>query len=62
MRTAQGYHAAAVVNGVLYAVGGYDSAALTGVEAYAPGTNTWTAKAPLPRADAPRPRVFPFGY
>jgi N-acetylneuraminic acid mutarotase len=41
-----------VVNGVLYAIGGVDSAVSDAVEAYEPVTNTWTTKAsmPTPRA------------
>ncbi len=40
--------AVGVVNGVLYAVGGYDGGFLGTVEAYNPGTDTWTTKASLP--------------
>jgi parallel beta-helix repeat protein len=40
--------AASVVNGVLYAVGGYNNGAVGTVEAYDPVANNWTAKAPLP--------------
>src|SRR5207247_6062439 len=40
--------AAGVVNGVLYAVGGYNSnGALSSLEAYDPATGTWTAKASM---------------
>ena len=48
MPTARSDLAAAVVNGVLYAVGGSGSGST--VEAYDPGSNTWSAKAPLPTA------------
>ena len=37
----------AVVNGVLYAVGG-ENPILATVEAYDPASNTWTSKAPMP--------------
>ena len=41
-----------MVKGVLYAVGGNgsDGKKLASVLAYAPGTNSWTTKAPLPSA------------
>src|SRR5262249_27540635 len=41
---------AGVLNGALYAVGGNgsDGKKLTSVQAYTPGTNSWTNKAPLP--------------
>ena len=37
-------------NGILYAIGGVSTSAndVTTVEAYDPGTNTWTTKAPMP--------------
>jgi N-acetylneuraminic acid mutarotase len=47
-----------VVNGLLYAVGGEDTATISypsympTVEAYNPTTDTWTAKAPMPTARA----------
>ncbi|HVE77384.1 MAG TPA: HYR domain-containing protein, partial [Gemmatimonadaceae bacterium] len=44
---------AGVVNGVLYAVGGFREtfqAPLATVEAYDPATNSWTTKAPMPTA------------
>jgi N-acetylneuraminic acid mutarotase len=52
MPTARGRLAVAVVNGVLYAIGGEASfgAPLVAVEAYTPGNDRWTAKAPLPSA------------
>src|SRR5437016_12348384 len=40
----------AAVNGILYAVGGYNNAVLATLEAYDPVTNTWTTKAPMPTA------------
>src|SRR5215469_15231054 len=54
MATARYFLAGGVVNGILYAVGGYDSAAgqLSSVEAYDPATNSWTAKAAMPTARA----------
>ncbi len=47
-------HVVAAIGNVLYAVGGYTSggAAVASVEAYDAGTNTWTAKAPMPTARA----------
>ncbi|MGD0922963.1 MAG: hypothetical protein ABSA70_14560 [Terriglobia bacterium] len=44
--------AVAVVDGVLYAVGGLGSGTGSGraVEAYNPASNTWTTKAPMPTA------------
>lgn len=53
MPTARAYLQVAVVNGVLYAIGGYDddrSAYLDRVEAYDPATNAWTERAPMPTA------------
>jgi N-acetylneuraminic acid mutarotase len=50
MPTARGSLATAVINGVLYAVGGRASSALATVEAYTPGNDRWTAKAELPAA------------
>src|SRR5438067_6271696 len=42
----------AVVNGILYAIGGADNsgANLNRVEAYDPATNTWSQKAPMATA------------
>ena len=37
-----------VVNGILYAVGGWDGGYHDTVYAYDPATNTWTTKAPMP--------------
>jgi N-acetylneuraminic acid mutarotase len=44
--------AVGVVNGILYAVGGYDrsNVPVATVEAYDPATNTWTPRAPMPTA------------
>ena len=39
-----------VINGILYAVGGWHGGPLAAVEAYDPATDTWTQKAPLPTA------------
>jgi hypothetical protein len=52
MPTARWGLAVGVVNGVLYAVGGATPShlRLTTVEAYDPGTNSWTTKAPMPTA------------
>jgi energy-converting hydrogenase Eha subunit A len=52
MPTPRGGLGVAVVNGILYAVGGVSGGGLNAVEAYDPGTNTWTTKAamPTPRA------------
>src|SRR6185295_120353 len=40
----------AVVNGVIYAVGGNAIGVLSTVEAYDPATNSWISKAPMPTA------------
>lgn len=53
MPTARAGLVAAKVNGVIYAIGGRDGAALQKVEAYDPNTNTlvpWIPRAPLPAA------------
>jgi N-acetylneuraminic acid mutarotase len=50
MPTARGELAAGVVNGILYAVGGYNTHDLNSVEAYDIAADTWTTKAPLPTA------------
>src|SRR5882724_8399786 len=54
MPTGRYFHATAVVNGVVYAVGGRLTNGLgtTSVQAYNPSTNTWTTKAPLPSVRA----------
>lgn len=51
--SARAYFAAAVVNGVLYTVGGSDARGTkhSTVEAYSPGSNSWTTRKALP---APR--------
>ena len=43
---------AAVINGILYVVGGFNSSGLPSnvVEAYNPATDTWTTVAPMPTA------------
>lgn len=47
--TARGALAVAELNGILYAVGGYDGNANTAaVEAYDPAHDSWTVRAPLP--------------
>jgi N-acetylneuraminic acid mutarotase len=58
MPTPRANFAAAVVNGLLYTVGGSDAGGTnrSTVEAYSPGSNSWTSKAPLPSA-----RGFPSG-
>jgi len=52
MPTARGFSlATGVVNGVLYAVGGYDGTSVVAtVEAYDPVTNTWSTKTSMPTA------------
>lgn len=51
MPTARDGLAGGVVNGILYAVGGYSEGFdLATVEAYDPTTNTWTTKASMPTA------------
>jgi N-acetylneuraminic acid mutarotase len=46
--------AAATVNGVIYAIGGYNLAGgftlMNANEAYDPATNTWATRAPMPTA------------
>jgi N-acetylneuraminic acid mutarotase len=46
--TARSNFSVAVVNGLLYAIGGTAESPLTLVQAYDPQTNTWTTKAPMP--------------
>src|ERR1700730_6543222 len=48
MPTARAALAVGDFNGILYAVGGYNTDFLTTVEAYDPATNAWTAKASMP--------------
>ena len=50
MPTGRYWLGVAAVNGLLYAVGGYNAGPLATVEAYDPLTDTWTTKAPLPEA------------
>jgi hypothetical protein len=51
MPTARGAFGVGVVNGILYAVGGFNSISILGtLEAYDPITNTWTTMAPMPTA------------
>src|SRR5262245_17025395 len=52
MPTARQELATAVLNGKIYAIGGYDSsgAPTNIVEVYDPTTNTWTSAHPIPRA------------
>ncbi len=54
MPTARFAHRVAVVNGMLYAVGGVSAAGaiLATVESYDPVTNTWTSRTPMPTARA----------
>lgn len=42
--------AVGVINGILYAVGGFHGGYLATNEAYDPATNSWTEKAPMPLA------------
>ncbi|MEW6208225.1 MAG: LamG-like jellyroll fold domain-containing protein [Acidobacteriota bacterium] len=50
MPTARHALAASAVNGIIYAIGGFNGGALATVEAYDPATNTWTTMPPLPMA------------
>ena len=53
MPTPRVYLGAAVINGVIYAVGGEDNAPpyfMPNVEAYDPSADVWTVRAPLPTA------------
>jgi hypothetical protein len=54
MPTARELLSTGVLNGLLFAVGGYDitSTALHTVEAYNPASNTWTSEPPMPTARA----------
>lgn len=55
MPTGRWCSGAAVLNGIIYVIGGNTSISGTSdvVEAYDPAHNSWTIKAPLPIADAP---------
>merc|ERR1711965_706562 len=57
MAEARQSHAVAVLDGKLYAVGGYndDDGRLSSVERYDPAANAWEAVAPMATA-----RAFPF--
>jgi len=48
MSTARSDHGVAVVNGIIYAIGGSDGLYLNCTEAYDPATDTWTTKASMP--------------
>jgi N-acetylneuraminic acid mutarotase len=48
MPTARSSLGAAVVNGRIYAIGGYSTNYLSTNEEYDPATNTWTTKQPMP--------------
>ena len=51
MPTARMGHATCVIDGEIYAIGGYQQAnapGLTLVEVYDSATDTWTTKAPMP--------------
>ena len=48
MPTAREHLSTGVVNGVVYAVGGYNGTVLTTVEAYDPVSDSWITKTPLP--------------
>jgi N-acetylneuraminic acid mutarotase len=48
LRTARGGLSAGVLNGLLYAVGGWNGNVVATVEAYDPATNMWTTRAPMP--------------
>ncbi|OLE53306.1 MAG: hypothetical protein AUG51_13600 [Acidobacteria bacterium 13_1_20CM_3_53_8] len=50
MPTARFGLTAGVINGKLYAVGGFNSGYLRTLEAYDPATNTWSTLAPMPAA------------
>ena len=50
MATARQEHAVAVLDGKLYAVGGYDGGCLSSVERYDPATNAWEEVAPMAAA------------
>ena len=48
MPTGRAEFSAAVVDGKLYAIGGYNTTCTNKVEMYDPATNTWVTKAPMP--------------
>ena len=51
MPTARYDLTSSVVNGIIYAIGGFkDGSRLNTVEAYDPSTNTWTTRTPMPTA------------
>jgi N-acetylneuraminic acid mutarotase len=50
MPTARSGLGVAVVDGKIYAIGGYNSTALITNEMYNPSTDTWTTKTPMPTA------------
>jgi hypothetical protein len=50
MPTARANLATVVVNGIIYAVGGWNGTALATVEAYNPTTDTWTSAPSMPTA------------
>jgi len=51
MSTARWGLGTGVVNGIVYAIGGYDNSTLLRTnEAYDPSSNTWTTKSPMPTA------------
>jgi N-acetylneuraminic acid mutarotase len=50
MPTARHGLAAVAIDGIIYAIGGFNGSSLTTVEAYNPSTNTWTAAPSLPEA------------
>jgi N-acetylneuraminic acid mutarotase len=48
MLVARSELAAASVNGRIYAIGGYNAGYLSSVEEYAPESDTWRFRAPMP--------------
>src|SRR5437867_2799245 len=50
MPTARHVFASGVLNGNIYAAGGYNGVALATVEAYDPATDAWTTKTLMPTA------------
>ena len=59
MVTARNTHGVAMLDGKLYAVGGYDDVGwLSSVDRYDPATNAWEAVAPMGRGcRLPRPQL-----